>query len=71
MNLNFFLLDGYGVFVWPAFIFTFLSCSILYLKTYKEFKKQEKLYFAKFGKKQFYSVKTSEPEDILSKIPII
>lgn len=71
MNLNFFLLDGYGVFVWPAFIFTFLSCFILYLKAYKEFKKQQNLYVAKFGQQKLYSAKISEPEDILSKSPTI
>ena len=44
MDLEFFILGGYGQFVWPAFIFTFLSCFILYLKTKKELKKQEKIF---------------------------
>jgi len=36
-------LNGYGQFVWPAFIFTFLNCYLLYVQTIKELKKQEKL----------------------------
>ena len=36
MSLEVFILGGYGQFVWPAFIFTCLSCTILYLKTNKE-----------------------------------
>ena len=49
MNLELFILDGYGQYVWPAFIFTIVSCFSLYLKTTKEFKKQEKIYLLEFG----------------------
>ena len=48
-------LGGYGHFVWPAFIFTFLSCFFLYLRTKKEFQKQEKIYLSEF--KQFNTQK--------------
>ena len=48
MNLELFILDGYGQYVWPAFIFTIVSCFSLYLKTTKEFKKQEKIYLKEF-----------------------
>ena len=48
MNIEFLGLGGYGSFVWPAFIFTFLSCFLLYLKTKKEFKKQEKMFLIEF-----------------------
>ena len=44
MNIEFLTLGGYGQFVWPAFIFTFVSCFSLYLKTKKELNKQEKLF---------------------------
>ena len=37
-------LGGYGYFVWPAFIFTFISCLILFIKTKKEFIRLEKIY---------------------------
>ena len=66
MNLDLFFLSEYGVFVWPAFIFTFLCCFVLYLKTYKEFKKQENLYFASFKEQKSYKIKTSKPQEIFS-----
>tara|TARA_Y100000590_G_C15335468_1_gene869392 strand:- start:314 stop:538 length:225 start_codon:yes stop_codon:yes gene_type:complete len=44
MILEFILLGGYGLFVWPAFFFTFFSCTVLYIKTQKELKLQEKLF---------------------------
>ena len=46
MNLELFILGGYGQFVWPAFAFTFLNCLVLYLKTRKELKKQEEAFFS-------------------------
>ena len=55
MNLDFFVLGGYGQFVWPAFMFTFLSCLTLYLKTKKELQKQEKIFLKEY--KQLYKVK--------------
>ena len=42
-------MNGYGVFVWSAFTFSFLSCLYLYLKTRIEFKKKEKIYLLEFG----------------------
>ena len=48
-------LGGYGQFVWPAFIFTFVSCFLLYLRTKKEFQKQEKMFINEF--KQLHTVK--------------
>ena len=42
MNLNIFLMDGYGIYVWSAFAFTFLACFILFLKTKKSLNKLEK-----------------------------
>ena len=55
MNIEFLILDGYGQFVWPAFIFTIVSCFSFYLKTKKEFKKQEKIYLKEF--KQLQTIK--------------
>jgi len=52
MNIELILLNGYGQFVWPAFIFTFLSCYFLYIKTQKEFKKIEKIYLQEFKEKE-------------------
>ena len=42
MNLNIILMDGHGIYVWAAFIFTFLACLFLFLKTKKSLKKLEK-----------------------------
>ena len=55
MSMELFNLDGYGQFVWPAFIFTFVSCFLLYLRTKKEFQKQEKMFINEF--KQLHTVK--------------
>ena len=52
MNLNLFILGGYGQFVWPAFIFTFVISFYLYLKTKKELQKQEKLFLKEFKQPQ-------------------
>ena len=48
MNIEFLVLGGYWNLVWPAFIFTFVSCFLLYLKTKKEFKRQEKMFLVEF-----------------------
>jgi len=66
MNLELFILGGYGYFVWPAFIFTFLSCFVLYLKTNKEFKKQEIMFLNKFGKIHSAKIETVNKEKALS-----
>tara|TARA_B100001123_G_C14955373_1_gene885423 strand:- start:87 stop:308 length:222 start_codon:yes stop_codon:yes gene_type:complete len=54
--MEFLNLNGYGIFVWPAFIFTLTSCSILYIKTKNELKEQEKMFLKEF--KYIYPVKT-------------
>ena len=62
MNLDLFILGGYGHFVWPAFIFAFLSCLVLYLKTKREFKKYETMFLKE--NKQLYNaeIKIAEEE---------
>ena len=63
-------MNGYGQFVWTAFIFSFASCLYLYLKTRIEFKKQEKIYFIEFGmaetKKIQFNKRKKSTEDVLS-----
>ena len=39
---NFILMNGYGVFVWSSFAFTFLVCAVVYYRTRKTLKKYEK-----------------------------
>ena len=41
MNLDVFLMNGYGIYVWSSFLLTFLICLFLFLKTRKTLKKLE------------------------------
>jgi len=56
MLVEFLTMNGYGQFVWPAFIFTFVSCLYLYLKIRIEFKQQEKIYLLKFKKAEVIKI---------------
>ena len=70
MIIKLLAMNGYGVFVWSAFTFSFLSCLYLYLKTRIEFKKQEKIYFLEFGpmetKKFQFNKRKKSTEEVLS-----
>ena len=55
MNIELITFGGYGQYVWPAFIFTFVSCYLLFLRIKNEFKKQEKIFLSEF--KQLYTIK--------------
>ena len=70
MNFALLILDGYGQFVWPAFIFTFVSCFALYVKTKKEFKKQEKMFLKEFKPMQTEKIETTKEKEALSGSPI-
>ena len=66
--MELFILDGYGQFVWPAFIFTFLSCFFLFLKTKKEFQKQEKMYINEFRQLQIAKIETVKDKETTREI---
>ena len=70
MNLEFLVLGEYGQFVWPAFIFTFACCFALYIKTKKEFQKQEKMFLKEFKQIQTDKIKTDKKREVLSGNPI-
>jgi heme exporter protein D len=70
MNLELLILGGYGQFVWPAFIFTFVSCFALYVKTKKEFQKQEKIFLKEFKQMQTEKIETVKEKEALSGSPI-
>ena len=70
MNLELLILGGYGQFVWPAFIFTFVSCFSLYIKTKKEFQKQEKIFLKEFKQMQTEKIETVKENEALSGSPI-
>ena len=63
MNLEIFILNGYGQFVWPAFIFTFVCCLSLYLKTRKELNKQEKIFLLEFKQELTKKIKFSKTKE--------
>ena len=42
-------MNGYGAYVWSAFIFTLVSFTSLYLLTKLQLLKEQKRYIAKFG----------------------
>ena len=69
MNLELLILGGYGQFVWPAFIFTFVSCFALYVKTKKEFQKQEKIFLKEFKQMQTEKIETVKEKEALSGSP--
>jgi len=60
MNLELFILNGYGQYVWPAFIFTFISFATLYRITKNELQKHEKMFLREY--KKFYAVKIKPAE---------
>ena len=68
MNLEFFILDGYGQFVWPAFIFTFVSCVALYRKTRKELQKQEKMFLKEYGQLHTEKIKITKEKKIIKEV---
>ena len=66
MNLELFIMGGYGHFVWPAFMFTLVSCFVFYLKTNKAFKKEEKIFLRDFKQIQEIKIKTAKKQEALS-----
>tara|TARA_B100001996_G_C18558201_1_gene553572 strand:+ start:687 stop:917 length:231 start_codon:yes stop_codon:yes gene_type:complete len=70
MNLNIFFMDGYGLYVWSAFIFTFLVCFVLFFKTKKSLNKLENDYkeeVKKLSAEQTDTLKTRKiPREILT-----
>tara|TARA_B000000532_G_C18675269_1_gene322885 strand:- start:44 stop:271 length:228 start_codon:yes stop_codon:yes gene_type:complete len=70
MNLNVFLMDGYGTYVWSSFLLTFLICLFLFLKTKKTLKKLEKDFIKDtqgLSPEQFEDLKKQKvPKEILA-----
>ena len=68
MNIEFLVLGGYGQFVWPAFIFTFVSCFLLYLKTKKELKKQDKMFLIEFKQIPVRKTEVAKQKELLKEV---
>jgi len=43
------IMNGYGLYVWSAFIFTFLSFTSLYVVTKMQYIREKNKFIAKFG----------------------
>ena len=68
MNIEFSTLGGYGQFVWSAFIFTFVSCFSLYLKTKKELNKQEKLFLIEYKQVAAAKIKVAKQKKLSKEV---
>ena len=68
MNIELVTLGGYGQFVWPAFIFTFVSCFLLYLKTKKELKIQEKMFLIEFKQMPIIKIEVAKQKELLKEV---
>ena len=66
MMINFITLGGYGLFVWPAFLFTFASCFYLYINSKKELEMLEAEYFKEFKQNQKVEIYKEPRKEILS-----
>ena len=68
MNMELLVLGGYGQFIWSAFIFTFVSCFLLYLKTKKELKRQEKMFLIEFKQMPITKIEVAKQKELLKKV---
>mgnify|MGYP001272311539 CR=1 FL=1 len=67
-NFEFLILGGYGQFVWPAFIFAFVSCFFLYLKTKKELTKHEQRFLSEFKQLPVTKIKSVRCKENLEEV---
>ena len=68
MSLEFIFLGGYGLFVWAAFVFTFVSCFFLYLKTKKELTKHEQSFLSEFKQLPVTKIKSVRCKENLEEV---
>ena len=65
MSIELLFLGGYGQFVWPAFIFTFVSYFLLYLKTKKDLITQEKMFLIEFKQMPIAKTEITTQKELL------
>ena len=65
MNTELLILGEYGLFVWSAFIFTFVCCLVLYLKTKKELKKKEAIFLIEYKQPKIAKIKVAKQKEVL------
>ena len=61
---NLILMDGYGIYVWSAFVFTFFSFTSLYFITKKQYLRENKKFIAKFGNLKSESATLAKTQNI-------
>ena len=75
MIIEFFAMEGYGLYVWSAFFFTLLSFVSLYLIIKVQYSKEKKKFIAKFGtlnpERAAFAKSQSINKEILSNTPIV
>ena len=60
MNFEIFIMNGFGIYVWSSFAFTFIVCLFLYVRTRKTLKKLEKNFIKEannLSEEQFEDIK--------------
>ena len=70
MFLEKIIMSGYAMYVWPAFMFSFTACYFLYVKTKKEFIKQETVFLKEFKQAQTRKIETVQEKEALSNYPV-
>ena len=67
---NTLLMNGYGIYVWSAFVFTLINFVLLYIVTKTQYTKEKKKFIAKFGtlnsKRAAFAKSQSINKEILS-----
>ena len=58
------LMNGYGVYVWSAFLFTLMSFATLYLITKLQFSKEQRRFASKFGSLNLEKAKAARSQNI-------
>ena len=70
-----FFMNGYGIYVWSAFVFTFLSFASLYIVIRIQYIRERKKFITKFGnlnsERAIFAKSQSINREILSNTPSI
>ena len=70
-----FFMNGYGIYVWSAFVFTFLSFASLYVVIRTQYIRERKKFITKFGnlnpERAIFAKSQSINREILSNTPRI
>ena len=75
MTNELFFMNGYGIYVWSAFVFTFLSFASLYVVIRIQYIREREKFITKFGnlnpERAIFAKSQSINREILSNIPSI